>query len=106
MKLSDLIKIWDFIHVKDVGELGFCDLEYAVGMTVGIENDAPGCLPAAKKEKDEINFSVADFRVFLAENLPYYEAEDKDDFLYIVRASDIERVSLALFRQLTGDEGI
>ena len=46
-------------------------------------------------------FSAADIRVFLAEHLPYYEAEDKDDFIYIVKAEDIERVSLELYRYLT-----
>lgn len=46
-------------------------------------------------------FSAVDIRVFLAEHLPYYEAEDKDDFLYIAKASDIERVALELYRHLT-----
>lgn len=39
MKLSELIKIWDIIHVKNIGHLGFCDLEKAVDETVGILND-------------------------------------------------------------------
>ena len=52
----------------------------------------------------KINMSAADIRVFLAENLPYYEAEDGDDFLYIVTAEDIERVSLKLYRHLTSVE--
>ena len=46
-------------------------------------------------------FSAADIRVFLAEHLPYYEAEDKDDFIYLVKAEDIERVALELYRHLT-----
>ena len=45
MKLTDVIKIWDVLHVKDVGELGYCDLEKAVEDIVGIENDVPGCPP-------------------------------------------------------------
>ena len=49
----------------------------------------------------KIQFSAADIRVFLAEHLPYYEAEDKDDFLYIAKASDIERTALELYRHLT-----
>lgn len=44
--------------------------------------------------------SAADIRVFLAENLPYYEREDRDDFIYLVRAEDIERVSLKLHRMI------
>lgn len=39
MKLSDVIKVWDELHVKDVGELGYCDLEKAVECVVGIDND-------------------------------------------------------------------
>lgn len=49
--------------------------------------------------------SAADIRVFLATNLPYYEAEDKDDFLYIVRAEDIERVSRDLYQLIRDLEG-
>ena len=50
------------------------------------------------------NFSAADIRVFLAEHLPYYESEDKDDFLYIVKAADLEKVSLGLYDHLTAVE--
>ena len=55
---------------------------------------------------DEIQFSAADIRVFLAEHLPYYETEDKDDFLYIAKASDIERVALELYRHLTSSSSL
>jgi len=48
------------------------------------------------------NISAADIRAFLAANLPYYEWEDKDDFLYIATARDIGRVSLLLARHLMG----
>ncbi len=47
-----------------------------------------------------IEFSAADIRVFLAKNLPYYESEDKDDFIYIVKAEDIERAAIELYRYL------
>lgn len=39
MKLSDVIKIWEELHVKDTGELGFCDLQDAIEKIEGIEND-------------------------------------------------------------------
>ena len=39
MKLSDIIAIWDILHVKDVGETGFCDLADAIKQIVGEEND-------------------------------------------------------------------
>jgi len=39
MKLTDVIKVWDQLHVKDTGEIGYCDLERAIESVVGIEND-------------------------------------------------------------------
>ncbi len=39
VKLSDVIKIWDILNVKDTGKLGFCDLEKVIDETVGVEND-------------------------------------------------------------------
>lgn len=44
MNLSDVIEIWEKIHVKDVGELGYCDLEGAIEDIVGIENDINPCM--------------------------------------------------------------
>jgi hypothetical protein len=42
VKLSEVITIWEKIHGKDCGELGYCDLEKAVEETVGILGDVPG----------------------------------------------------------------
>ena len=41
MELTNVIKIWDELHVKDTGELGYCDLEAAIEQVIGIENDVP-----------------------------------------------------------------
>jgi len=44
--LTQLIKAWDILHVKDTGDMGFCDLEKAlasVGVTV--HNDVNSCQP-------------------------------------------------------------
>ena len=51
MKLTDVMKVWDIIHVKDVGELGFCDLEDAIEEVVGLEINVPGCLPTIRPPK-------------------------------------------------------
>lgn len=40
--LSDVVKIWDMLHTKDTGDLGFCDLEDAIDSTVGVRNDIAG----------------------------------------------------------------
>lgn len=40
--------------------------------------------------------SAADIRVLIAEKLPYYESHDKDDFVYIAKNNDIERLAREL----------
>lgn len=39
MKLSAVIEVWDILHAKDCGELGYYDLEAAIEKADGIEND-------------------------------------------------------------------
>ena len=39
MKLSEIIKVWDILHVKDVGEVGFCDLQAAIEKVMPVTND-------------------------------------------------------------------
>ena len=39
MKLTDVIRAWEELHVKDIGELGYSDLERAVEKVVGIVDD-------------------------------------------------------------------
>ena len=51
MKLSDIITVWDILHLKDTGEVGFCDLQDALETVVGVENDIPGCQPQLKGSK-------------------------------------------------------
>ena len=36
MKLTDVIAIWDILHVKDIG---YCDLLKAIEEVIGVEND-------------------------------------------------------------------
>jgi len=45
MKLSEISAVWDILHTKDTGDVGYCDLEEAVGQVVEIENNIPNCLP-------------------------------------------------------------
>ncbi len=49
--LTEVIKVWEILHVKDVGEIGFCDLVSAME-EVGIKiiNDIPGHQPMQKVE--------------------------------------------------------
>jgi hypothetical protein len=46
MKLTDVIKVWDELHVKDTGELGYCDLESAIEKVCGVDNDVDASQPA------------------------------------------------------------
>lgn len=39
MNLTDVIAVWDELHKKNVGELGFSDLRYAIEKVVGIHDD-------------------------------------------------------------------
>ena len=40
MKLSQLIDAWETLHIMDTGEIGFCDIDYALTKAgVIIEND-------------------------------------------------------------------
>ena len=39
VKLSEVIEMWDKLHLKDTGEIGFCDLERAIDEVIGVEND-------------------------------------------------------------------
>lgn len=45
MKLSKVIEIWEQLHVKNTGEVGYCDLDEAIEKVVGIENDVSVCQP-------------------------------------------------------------
>ena len=46
MKLSEVIAIWDKLHIKDIGELCFFELADAIEEVAGIVNDIPGCQPS------------------------------------------------------------
>jgi len=46
MKLSEVIRIWERLHIKDTGELGFCDLADAIEEVVGLANDISEYQPA------------------------------------------------------------
>ena len=39
MKLIAVIEVWDKLHTKNTGDLGFCDLEKAIDEVEGVEND-------------------------------------------------------------------
>ena len=53
MKLTEVIAVWDVLHVKETGELGYCDLERAIEEVVGIENDVPGDPPQVLEEPSD-----------------------------------------------------
>ena len=41
MKLTKIIEAWEKLHIKDTGDVGFCDLADAIEAIDGIENDVP-----------------------------------------------------------------
>jgi len=48
MKLTDVMKIWEELHVKDTGDIGFCDLDNAINKIVGVKNDVNANQPTGK----------------------------------------------------------
>jgi hypothetical protein len=59
VKQSDVIKIWDILHKKNTGDLGFHDLDNAVNDVCGIEMDVPE--PVSKDEANPFSEEVDDF---------------------------------------------
>jgi len=37
--LTEALNIWEELHVKNTGEIGFCDLEKALDNVIGVENN-------------------------------------------------------------------
>ena len=48
VKLSVVIAIWELLHIKDTGDIGFCDLAEAIEKVEGVEIDKP-CLSELNK---------------------------------------------------------
>ena len=46
MKLSNTIAIWEILHTRDTGDIGFSDLADAIKQVDGEENDISHCQPA------------------------------------------------------------
>ena len=55
MKLSKIIEVWETLHVKDCGEIGYCELEKAIEKADGIENDIDTCLPVTQRATDGLS---------------------------------------------------
>jgi len=67
MRLSDVIKIWDILHVKDVGELTFTDLDNAIDATCGVENDVFIDISVKGRERVICPFCLSDITEFYME---------------------------------------
>lgn len=48
MKLTDIIEIWDQLHIKNTGDIGFSDLEKVIERVMGVENDISPEQPTLK----------------------------------------------------------
>ena len=62
VQLSKLIATWDILHQKSTGDMGFCDLEKALGRCgITIHNDlVDGCYPKSGFERRK--WCVIDWR--------------------------------------------
>ena len=52
MKLTEVMEVWELLHVKHVGDLGCCDLEQAIEEVIGIENDVPRYPPTLEADNE------------------------------------------------------
>jgi hypothetical protein len=67
MKLTDVIKVWDILHVKDIGELTYTDLEDAIDSTCGVENDVFINIDIQGRERVVCPFCLTDITEFYLE---------------------------------------
>jgi hypothetical protein len=49
VKLTEVMAVWEHLHVRDTGDIGFCDLDRAIDAVVGVENDVPMQCPQAPR---------------------------------------------------------
>ena len=58
IKLTQLIKAWEELHVKDIGEIGFCDLDRALtNAGIVIQNDIPIEQPESRKTRADEEYT-------------------------------------------------
>lgn len=51
--LTDVIKIWEELNIKDTGDIGFCDLEKAIDKICSVKNDIDAEQPNEEKQTKE-----------------------------------------------------
>lgn len=49
--------------------------------------------------------TLTDVRVYLMNELPYYERDDKDKYFYIATTSDIDRIAIGLMKMFKKEAG-
>jgi len=54
IRLTEIIELWEILHVKDTGELGYCDLEQAVDQVLSVQNDVTGYNPPASEKSKSL----------------------------------------------------
>ena len=69
MRLSEVIAIWDILHEKDTGDIGYCDLEKAIEQVCGIENDIPSQLEVLTDEETTIAKNSNEIRSAIREQV-------------------------------------
>ena len=98
IRLTEIIELWEILHVKDTGELGYCDLEQAVDQVLSVQNDVTGYNPPAS-EKVEIptGEKTSNFRQDLARAINCHSRENKSDTADFILVRFLDRC-LSLFR--------
>lgn len=102
MKLSEVVKLWDILHIKDTGELEYCDLEKAIEKITGIEYDIIGNIDSDyirafkfAKEKHKGQFDD--------EGEPYYYHPIQVANIVSIISKDVELQIVALLHDVLED---
>jgi hypothetical protein len=99
MKLSDVIKIWDILHVKNTGEISFCDLETAISETAGVENDISPVLPNNERKGEKMEIIPLTPEVAKHIKYPPHTVRKGERYLEIYRDSEGNICNNGIFKR-------
>lgn len=96
MKLSNVINVWDVLHIKDTGDICFEDLVGAITEIVGVQNDIPSNQPKFSYSSALATFRCMECGTITSNNEPVCHncrlKESESEQTIIVPYQDIELI--------------
>ena len=85
MKLTEIMAVWEILHVKDVGDLGYCDLQDAIEKVCAAQDDVDADAPIHSLLKEVIiasgcrskNNTAADLTEYMPKAAQYHTDKAK-----------------------------